>query len=152
MALKIDITDDKGVKTRYHKIKSFTYEDGKITVKLASYVNQSTRDAEKNAVDGNALASQFDATTEQIRNELDQLSSQLSPNGEGDKDVIARIKELSEEVNTRVADPNRPRYTQVVDRFYDEAEVELAYFEPLTLEGIYAKLSTEGRYTGAESI
>lgn len=152
MALKIDITDDKGVKTRYHRIKSFRYSPDELIVTLASYVNQSTRDAEKEAIDGNRLAEQYDATTEELRNELDNLSSQLSPNGEGDPEVIARIKELSTEVNERVTNTNRPQYSQVVDKSYDTYDVNLPYFEPLTLDGIYAKLAVEGRYTGAESI
>lgn len=152
MALKIDITDEKGVKVRYHKIKSFKYADGNLKITLASYVNQATRDAEKIASDSNVLAEQYDATTDQIRAELDSYSAQLTPNGEGDPEVIAKIQELSQQVNDRVANPDRPTYTQVADKYYDTYDTELPYFEPLSLENIYAKLSVEGRYAGAESI
>ena len=152
MALKIDITDEKGVKTRYHKIKKFEYKDGVLLVKMSSYVNQATRDAEKEAVEINRQALQYDRTTDELRDELDQLGSQITPNGEGDEDIINRVKELSNEVNERVTNPNRPQYVDLVDKAYGETDVELPYFEPLTFDGIYAKLSTGGRYTGAESV
>lgn len=152
MALKIDITDEKGVKTRYHKIKSFTYDGDLLKITLASYVNQGTRDAEKSAVDGNSLARQYDTTTEELRAELDSLSAQLQPSGEGEPDVIAKIQELSQQVNDRVLNPDRPNYATVTDKYYDTYDVDLHYFEPLSLEAIYAKLSLEGRYSGAETI
>ena len=152
MALKIDITDGKGVKTRYHKIKSFTYEDGVVTVTMTSYVNQTTRDAEKKAKESAAAAEKYDQDTEALRRELDQLSAQLQPNGEGDPEVAARIKELSGQVNERVSNPNRPQYLPPVENEYDEQEVKLAWFEPMTMDALYQALTTLERYAGAEAI
>lgn len=152
MALKVDITDDKGVKTRYHRIEAFTYRDGKLKVSVRGYVNQTTRDAEKLAVESNQQALQYDMDTEDMRNQLDNLSAQLQPNGEGDPEVIAQIQELSAQVNERVSNQARPLYSQVVDKYYDESEVELDWFEPLTMESLYAALAQTERYLGAESI
>lgn len=152
MALKIDITDEKGVKTRYHKIKSFEYKDGYLKVTITSYVNQTTRDAERSAIEENKQAEIYDNNVEQLRAELDHLSAQLSPNGEGDADVITRVKELSQQVNDLVSNPDRPTYQPPTDKYYSEQEVNLPYFEPLTLDGIYQVLASEGRYGGAESI
>lgn len=153
MALKIEITDEKGVKTRYHKIRGFIYNGDVLTVRLISYVNQTIRDAEKDKTENNAQAIAYDKNLDAKRRELDELSKQVSPSGEGEDDVIARIKELSAEVNDLASNPNRPQYQSLFNNFYDEVELDIAYFEPLSLEAIYKKLAQEtNRYKGAESI
>lgn len=152
MALKIDITDEKGVKTRYHKIKTFTFNGTNLTVQLSSYVNQAVRDAEKQAVDNNKLAEQYDNDTNDLRAELDRLSAQIQSTDDPDPAVVDRAKELSDTLASRATAQDRPVYATVTDRHYSEITVEVDYFEPLTIDGIYAKLATEGRYAGAESI
>lgn len=152
MALQIDITDIKGVKTRYHRVRSITLAGDTIEIKMRGYVNQATRDAEKNALKNNEASDAYDRETEQIRQQLDALSAQLQPNGEGDPAVIEQIKELSQQVNDRTSNTARPQWTPVVDRYYDETDITLPVFEPLTLDGIYQRLAAAGKYAGASNI
>ena len=152
MALKIDITDDKGVKTRYHKIKSFEYQGESLNVKLTSYVNQATRDAEKLAKEMNVQAREYDERTDELRAELDSVSKQLTPDGKGEPEVVARAIELSNEVNERVSNPSRPTYQSETDKYYTETAVELEYFEPLSIDAIYTKIAEKSQYSGAEKI
>lgn len=149
MALKKDITDSKGVKARYHRIRSFNYEDGKLTIVLVSYVNQTTRDAEKTTLDGNVLATNYDADTEQLRKQLQPLIDAVQS---GDEDKRDELKELSNQINEREFSQDRPTHSPVVDTAYSIDEVVLDYFEPLSLEGIYTKLTEGERYAGAETI
>lgn len=152
MALKLDITDDKGVKTRYHKIKSLEYDGEELKIRLVSYVNQAVRDAEKLAKETTKQAFEYDKRTEEIRKELDTLSSQLTPDGKGEPEVVARAVELSNEVNERVTNPDRPQYQEATEKSYNETEIKMEYFEPLTLEAIYDKLATGDKYANAEKI
>lgn len=152
MALKLDITDEKGVKTRYHKIKSFEYDGKELTVKLTSYVNQAVRDAEKNEKETFENAVEYDKRTDELRKELDTLSKQLTPEGKGEPEIVAKAVELSNEVNERVTNPDRPQYLELKDKSYNETEIKMEYFEPLTLEAIYDKLSTGDKYANAEKI
>jgi len=46
MAIQKDLTDDKGVKTRYHKIAEFVCTADTITILIRRYVNQTLRKAE----------------------------------------------------------------------------------------------------------
>lgn len=152
MALKIELTDEKGVKVRYLKIHEYKGNSEKITVTLRSYVNQATRDAESQAVEQNRLASEYDANLDKLRSELDSLSSQLQPNGEGDEEVRARIAELTKEVNSLTLDADRPSYVEEQDRYYSEQEVELDYFEPISLSALYKAISELPEYAGAEQV
>jgi len=152
MALRIDITDDKGVTTQYHKIKSFEYDGKELTVKLASYVTKAMRDAEKAVIDTNNLALQYDENVETLRTELDTLSSQLTPEGKGEPEVVARAIELTDEVNTLVLNTERPIYAPETDKYYTETEIKIEYFEPLTLEAIYDKIATDERYATTKKI
>ena len=152
MALRIDITDDKGVTTQYHKIKSFEYDGKELTVKLASYVTKAMRDAEKAVIDQNKLALEYDTNIETLRTELDSLSSQLTPEGKGEPEVVARAVELTEEVNSLVLTTERPVYQDELEKYCAETEIKIEYFEPLTLEGIYDKIATDERYATAQKI
>lgn len=146
MALALDITDNKGVKTRYHAIRSFEYKDGRLSVKLYSYVNQATRDSEKIASSQNAQAQAYEDNLQALRSELDSLI------GKTDEESVARVSELSEQINTLTLDPERPNFVEVVDTHYAEDEVKLDYFEPITTEALYNKISASGRYSGATSV
>lgn len=45
MAIKLNITDDKGVITRYHRVAGLTLRpEGEITIEIESYVNKEKRD------------------------------------------------------------------------------------------------------------
>jgi hypothetical protein len=152
MALQVDITDEKGVKTRYHKIRSILFDTDNIVVTMRSYVNQATRDAEKKAVEGNALATKYDNEINDLRAQLDELSAQLQPNGEGDPAVIEQIKELSQQLNDKVSAPDRPQYYQIIDKYYNESTIELPIIDPVTLDALYVKLASVGQYNGAVSV
>ena len=80
MAIQKDITDNKGVKTRYHKLDKFVACDDSITANIKSYTNASVRDAEKQAINNNKRAIAYDAEI-QRRNRLydSQLHCQQTP-------------------------------------------------------------------------
>lgn len=152
MALKIDITDGKGVKTRYHVIRSFKYEqDNGISIEVYGYVNQATRDAEKKAVLQNENARAYDLNLDSIRQQLDEASKTYQLDQEN---IEARDKavELTENINSLALDPNRPTFVLTPETHYSVETIGIPYFEPITLEGLYSKLATEGKYVGAESI
>lgn len=144
MALKKDITDEKGVKTRYYRIKGIELEGGKIRVKLHSYVNQTTRDSEKNAIEQNAKAQAYQDSLNAIRAELDSLV--------GNSDEDDRVRELTDQVNAMESNPDRPAFTTIVDTHYGEDEVVIDNVETLSLEAIYEKLIADGKYAGSESV
>lgn len=150
MALKLDITDEKGVKTRYHAVKSYQLKDSQLEVTVKSWVNLETRDAERLGEANNADAKAYDAETETLRQELDALSAQLA---NGDDSVQDRVVELSNQVNERTLNNERPTYLKVVDRHYTENTTVMDYFEPITLEAIYNRLTAEGaKFYGAETV
>jgi len=144
MALKKDITDSKGVKARYHRIKTIDINVDTLTVRVFSYINQETRDAEKKALDGNAKAFEYDQNIQLLRNELTPLI--------GNPDEDERVKELSEQINELEYAEDRPVYAEVSDTHYDEATVEIDRPEVFTLDTIYAEVVKLGRYAGSESI
>ena len=144
MALKLDITDSKGVKTRYHRICSVEFNASTIIVKLHSYVNQATRDSEKNAVDQNAKVRAYEDKINALRLEFDGLI--------GNEDETERTVELSNQINELELDPARPQYSPVVDTHYSEDEVTLPALENFTLDAVYALLTADGRYKDAEAV
>lgn len=144
MALKLELTDNKGVKTRYYRIKSMEIEGGKIRVRLFGYVNQATRDAEKVALEKNALADAYDNNLYTLRQEL---------NGSlGNEDETERIAELSSQINDLEFATDRPTRSELADTHYSEDDVVVDYFEPLTTEGVYQKVAQTDKYAGAESV
>lgn len=149
MALKIDITDEKGVKASYHKIRGFDYKDGVLTVVLRSYVNEATRDSEKQILDGNIAFHAYNQATEDMKAELDTKSAQLA---NGDESVRERVIELSNEVNERVFSATQPQWQDPRDRYYTQSDVVLPYVEPLSVASLYTQLASDGKYSGAESI
>ena len=149
MALKIRIRDNKGVIVRYHKIKSFEVKDGKIEVTLWGYVNQAMRDSEKNAIENNAVLDSYKQETEELRSRVDSLSAELAG---GNEDVKDEVVELSNQLNDRQLDPNRPQFQTIEDKHYNEDKTTIDLFEPLTFESIYEKLLADGKYVGAESV
>ena len=145
MGLTLDITDARGVKTCYHIIKSFEWEDCKLKIKLFSYVNQDTRNAEKQAIEQNRLVKAWTDELAKMQAELDRLI--------GNEDAVERVAELTDLINQKQLDDNRPQPVEIVERHYSEDEVELEYCgSPITLESLYQKLASEGKYKGAKSM
>lgn len=152
MALKLDITDEKGVKVRYHAIRSFKYTPEKtLEVSLYSYVNQATRDTEKNIVEQNAAAVAYDNNLNQLRAELTKASDEIIAD-ENNADARDRAIKLTDQVNELTLSPDRPYVTEVTDTHYTEDVILLPYIEPLTLDSLYTLLASDGKYKGAESI
>ena len=135
MAIQKDITDNKGVKTRYHKLDKFVACDDSITANIKSYTNASVRDAEKQAIDNNKRAIAYDAEIQTLRNKLDKAQTE---NVDGAKDDF--VAQLVDEINKKEFDTARPRLVEVVERHYSEKEFKISYFEPITQEAIYNKL------------
>lgn len=138
MALKIDITDEKGVKTRYHKITRVEFDSTSVYVTLIGFVNATLRDAEKANQD---IAESYQA----YQDELDTLKDQVSTTPEGvEKD----------ELRTKLADKlaSAPARPELVKLNYNERSVTLPYFEPLSISSVYGKLAETGEYAGAENI
>lgn len=146
MALIKDITDSKGIKTSYHKIQSFTYEDGKLVVRVASYASKGMREAEQAVEEQIQDYNDYEKETDVTRTELDKL---VSKQIEGKKVDVEEVKRLTGIVNERSFAEERPQLVEPIQTSYDIAEVELEYFEPLTLEAIYTKLSEIERYSGS---
>lgn len=145
MGLALDITDTKGIKTRYHIIKSFEWQDCTLKIKLFSYVNQATRDAEKKAVEQNNRVKAWAEELNKKQAELDALV--------GNPDEAEKIALLADEINKMKLDENRPQPVEEVDRHYTEDEITLDYCgTPITLDLLYQKLAETGKYKGAKSI
>jgi hypothetical protein len=144
MALKLEVTDNKGVKARYHRVRSLEFGGGKIKVTLFGYVNQATRDSEKNALDGNAKARAYEDNLASLRAELNDII--------GNTEQEERVVELTNQINELELATDKPKFTEVVDTHYSEDEVEIDYLEAMTLEGVYTKLAESGKYGGAERI
>lgn len=151
MALKLDITDAKGVKTRYHKIKSFEVREGKVIVTMSSYVNQTMRDYEKNANENNVAYETYRQETEALQNEVDTKSNQLASDQENEE-LRNEVVELSNQLNERLMNPDKPVWVTPEDKYYADEKVELDFFEPITFESIYTKLLEDGKYVGSESV
>lgn len=148
MALAIDITDEKGVKTRYHAIKGFSCDGEVITAKLRSYVNKETRDAEQHTLENNQRVVEYERGIEERIAKLDALTAQQ----EDERDE-AEIQRLAEEINTLKLAEDKPTYQQVIDRYYSEQEVQVPYFEPFTVGALYAKITeTHATFTKAKMI
>lgn len=156
MALKKDITDIKGVKVRYHKLASFELKDGALVVKVRGYVNQATRDSERDARTGNELYFAYNQETEAMQADLDEKSAALAsmPDDESPERAAlkAEVVELTDKYNDRITNGTRPEWQNPVDRYYNETEVQLPFIEPLTFESMYKLLAAEDAYLGAESI
>ena len=155
MALKIDITDGRGVKTRYSAIRSFLYERGKLKVTLYGYVNQATRDAEKQLEQAVIDAEAYDLETQRLADELDVLAPKQHDPTLTEQELEAlrvEVAELTKQVNDRKLNPDRPRVEQIPDTHYSEHVIEIDYFEPLSLSGIYDRLVETDRYSGAEKV
>lgn len=88
MALKIDITNNKGVMASYHRIISITQvydnENKGIHINLAGYVNKEYRDKEDDTIVMNTpIFLNFDASEDysrkkiydRIKNEIQELST-----------------------------------------------------------------------------
>ena len=58
MALKIDTTDSKGVKTNYHRIVGINIVSESVSISVASYVSKEYRDAEKETEYNNFVVSE----------------------------------------------------------------------------------------------
>lgn len=145
MAIAKQITDDRGIIARYHRIHRIEIEGGTIKIKLRTYVNQDLRDAEKNALESNASTQQFYDELHALQEELDKL---VLANSEHDHDET--IKELSERVNKK--SENMPVYQVVIDKYAAESDEEIAYFEPLSISGIYEKLLELPKYKDGKMV
>lgn len=155
MALKKPITDIKGVKTRYHKVAGFEYKDGKLVVKVRHYVNQVTRDAEKNAIENNKAFYEYVQNTQEVQNQLDQKSAQLAlmtDDTDERKALETEVIALTEAYNRRVVGEDRPELQDATDRYYSEDEQEVAFTDPLSLESLYGLLTQTDKYKDAESV
>lgn len=149
MALKKEITDNRGVKTRYHSIVSFVCNKKVIVLRVYSYVNQVMRDSEKAVDTQNQKALEYDEATDALRAELDSQSAKLVA---GDESVRKRIVELTDEVNERTLNPDRPQQANYEAKHYSEMEIVIDYFEPITMEGLYDKLAETTQYGGSEKV
>jgi len=149
MALKIDMTDEKGVKTRYHMVRSFTYDKTNIRVSMFSYVNQATRDSEKNIIESNLVAMEYEAELNTVKSQLQELIDKLTA---GDETVREEIAILTDRLNTMTLAEDKPVYKEPIDTHYSEVEITMPYLEPLSLEALYIKLTESGIYAGAELI
>ena len=161
MAIQIDITDDKGVKTRYHKIQKYTYDAEKtskadpnvktcdtMTITLRHYVNATLRDAQKNALAQNAKVDAYE------KNEMDlqaQLMDLMTKNTDGSLD--AQVESISDKLNALFIDTNRPKRVDATDKFYYEDEIEIPFSEPISQATIYDYLiSNVPSYKGGVKI
>lgn len=151
MALKLDITDSKGVKTRYHKVKSFEVKDGKVIVTVSGYVNQAMRDYEKNATENNDTVEAYRQETERLQELVDAKSAELA-NNQDNQELHDEVVRLSNDLNARHLNPDKPVFMTPEDKYYTTEQVEINYFEPLSYEGIYGKLLELPKYSGAEKI
>lgn len=144
MAIKLDITDDRGVVTNYHTIKSFAYEDGKLSVKLNSYVDESMRDKEKDTKKQNIDAEKYDEKIQKVQKQLDKHV--------GVDSDVARKKavELTKKLNDMTLGDDRPKYSKERDLYCATNDIELEYFEPITLEAIYNKLNEQEIFSGSQ--
>ena len=134
MALQKDITDSKGVKTRYHAIKNFACDGEKINIKIRSYTTKAVREAEKEAIDNNIATKKYNQKIADLSAELDGLV------GLTDEVSTARIVELTKEINRLSLAKDRPQYTETPERFYSEMEIAMPYFEPISLDLLYDKI------------
>ena len=134
MALQKDITDAKGVKTRYHAIKAFSCDEKEIKITIRSYTTKTTREAEKKAIENNILATNYEKQITDLTTELDNLLGATEP------EKLARIDFLTNEINRLSLAENRPRLVEVEDRFYSEMEIAIPYFEPISVELLYDKI------------
>lgn len=147
MAIQKKIKDNKGVEAEYHKIHLISVLEDDLLVLVRSYIDPKIRDAErKNKDDHKKLGSYIDDTSE-LYSQLKDLMDNPSP----DKKAIAK---LTEEINQRQAKAEKPEAVDIndVETHYDETEIHLKYFEPLTKEAIYDKLCELPQYQGGKKI
>lgn len=145
MAIILDITDDRGVVTNYHSIESFRYEDGKLLVSIRSYVGEDMRKKEKKTHQTNLDAKKYDKQVEEVQDELDQYV------GIPDKNAQKRAIELTKKLNELSFNEERPQHTEEQKLFCATNEIELEYFEPLSLEAIYKKLMKENIFSDSKA-
>lgn len=129
MALKITITDDKGITTKYHKIASVTITD-RIAVTLKSYADESYRKKEKQAKDNAAEKERISMqiVEEQVKEEPDQA-------------LIASLTAEAEALNTEVADCS---VGSMVYKLPFSSEDEISF------KAIYEALKKEASFSDAE--
>lgn len=133
MAIQKDITDIKGVKTRYHILREFQTDTREITAKIRSYTTKATRDAEKAVEANNTKFFAYEEKISQLQAELDKII--------GDETQTEKIAQLSEELNALSLSEKRPVFQDFQETHYAEREVRLDYFEPLSIDAIYDKIT-----------
>jgi hypothetical protein len=145
MAIAKQITNEKGVISRYHKIHKVEILGDKIKMTVRNYVNQDMRDAEKTAQKNNEKAQAQQLQIYELRQRLEEL---MAKNTEHDFD--AEVKDVSEKINA--AEANQLQFTPVVDKFAEEVEEEIAYFEPFTMAAAYGRLIELEKYKDGKEI
>lgn len=136
MAIKKQITDNKGIITRYHKISGFEASTLGIRIHLLSFVNDSLRQEELAVEAENVEAAKHE---EQVKNLQDQITALMEQNEDGSKND--EIREISDKVNELALDPEAPKYTESVKLHASEVSVEIPYFEPITIESLYEAIT-----------
>lgn len=139
MALKKDITDEKGVKTRYHKIVKLEVFATYIVVYLLGYVNASLRDAEKVDLERAEAYQLHELNLTKIKEAL--ADSTLSSDERSN---------LLTELNDAIV--NTPPAPDNLQLHYAETSTIIDYFEPLSIPLVYQKLTESGDYEGAEQV
>lgn len=148
MALKKQITDEKGIITRYHKIQSFETDRRTIMIQIRSFVTDALRQKELQAEQQNTDA---DTAAAGIAILQAQISGLMEQNTDGSK--TDEIKDLTEQLNTQATNQDAPRYVPVNQLHASELEVKLEYFEPISLASLYQALATgTGDLAGATEV
>lgn len=135
MAIYKAVRDSKGIKTLYHKINKFEADGKTITITVHSFVNADYRDREKTLGNKNIAAMERQS---QIQDMQEQINALIELNV--DESKTPEIQELSEQINTLVLDPDAPVQQSVNDLHASELQIEVPYFEPLTMEALYGAI------------
>lgn len=157
MALSKEITDSRGVRCTYHRIAAFSFDAGKLYIKIASYVSEMQREQEKTVISENQAFLDFQAETVAQQELLDQKSRLLAsmPVSSDPERIIleSEVIELSAQYNDRL-NGAQPQFTEPEDRSYSSRTIELS-FDPtqiLSLESLYEQLLETELFNGATSV
>lgn len=139
MALLKEITDEKGIITKYHKISSFVVdtENQLVRVIIKNYTNQTYREKEKANT----------KITEDFKNKYLELNRLIDKNGDGY--YTEEIVKISEEINSVMEVKDNEPPLAVSDAS------ELLRYDPegdYSLAGIYEELKQTEKYAGSEDI
>lgn len=148
MAIFKEITDNKGITTRYHKIQQIQTDLRVMTVSVRSFVAADFRQQEQDREAQDEARAQREQEIEDLQNQITGLVEQ---NTDGSK--TEEIRELSEQVNALVLADDIPQTTYTLGQHAAELEIQIPYFEPISLETLYQKLaSTESPLSGGTEV